>query len=57
MIKIKCYGKTEVWNDRDKAIRFYFAGAMGSDGSEASRYSFIVFSLMNGADYVDADEC
>lgn len=47
-VTITCYGKTEVWDDRKAAIRFYRKGADECEGAERDRYVRIVFQLLDG---------
>ena len=48
MIKITCYGKTETWDDRKKAIDFYNEAVAWSDGCERERYMNILLGLYRG---------
>lgn len=48
MITITCYGKTETWDDRKKAIDFYKEAVAWSDGCERERYMNILLGLYNG---------
>lgn len=47
-IKVTCYGKTETWSDRKKAMAFYGEGMLNSDGSEQERYTKIYMELLRG---------
>lgn len=55
-IKITCYGKTEVWTDRAKAMDFYLEGMCACQGSEAERYTNIYCQLMDGKTEVSDEE-
>ncbi len=48
-VKVTCYGKTEVWDDRNKARDFYREAVDGTDGSEQDRYMRILIGIMDGA--------
>lgn len=50
-VTVKCYGKEEVWEDREQAKDFYLEGMMNSDGSEHDRYTSIYLQIMNGLNY------
>lgn len=47
-VRITCNGKTETWDSRDEAARFYVRAMAGSEGSEYERYSRIFIDLMAG---------
>lgn len=47
-IKITCYGKTEYWDDREKAKAFYLECMMYSEGAERDRYVNIYTQLCLG---------
>lgn len=47
-IKITCYGKTEIWADREKAKLFYLDCMANSEGAERDRYVNIYLQLMSG---------
>ncbi len=47
-VTITCYGKTEVWEDRKDAIRFYREGAAACEGAERDRYVNILLQLAGG---------
>ncbi len=48
-VKVTCYGKTEIWDNRNEARDFYREAVEGSDGSEQSRYMKILMEIMDGA--------
>lgn len=47
-IKITCYGRTEEWSDRNKAMAFYSQAIAETEGSERERYTNIYIGLMEG---------
>lgn len=47
-IKITCYGKTETWENREKAKAFYFECMISSEGAERDRYVNIYTQLCLG---------
>lgn len=47
-ITVKCYGKTEIWDSREKAEAFYFECMTMSEGSERDRYTKIYTELKLG---------
>ena len=47
-IKIICYGKTQLWEDRIAAMQEYYEGAMVCEGSERDRYLTIYNQLSEG---------
>lgn len=47
-VRITCYGKTEIWDNRDEAAEFYVRAMAGSKGNEYERYSRIFSDLMAG---------
>jgi hypothetical protein len=49
-IKTICYGKEDVWDSRDEAMRFFLQAMAGSEGSEQNRYGTIVAKLEMGLD-------
>lgn len=55
-IKITCYGETEIWEDRAKAMAFYFGGMCECDGSERERYTNIYCQLMEGKTEISDEE-
>ena len=56
IITVKCYGKEEIWNDRNAALEFYFEAFMGSDGSEKERYGIIMEKLHLGMGYCSDED-
>ena len=56
-VKVTCYGKTEVWDTRQEAGKFYFEALCNSEGSECDRYIKIFAELVLGKDECsDEDE-
>ena len=47
-VTVVCYGKTEVWDDRQQAAAFYLEGMACSDGSERERYAKIYTEITLG---------
>mgnify|MGYP001197243399 CR=1 FL=1 len=47
-IKVTCYGKTDVYGNREEAERFYLEAMMNSEGSERDRYVNIYLQLKEG---------
>ena len=47
MVKITCYGKTEMMTRAD-AIKLYREGVACCEGSERDRYTNILIGLLNG---------
>ena len=47
-IKVICYGKTELWEDRNEAMQEYYEGAMVCEGSERDRYLTVYSQLAEG---------
>lgn len=47
----KCYGKEKEFNSREEAKKFYWEGALCSEGSEQSRYINILADLDAGKKY------
>ena len=47
-IIVVCYGKAEIWEDREKAKEFYFDCMMNSEGAERDRYVNIYMQLCQG---------
>lgn len=43
-----CYGKTDVWNSREEAEKFFRFAMENSEGSEQSRYAKICTELQMG---------
>lgn len=56
MIKTKCYGHIDEWEDRELAIKQFSEWACGSEGSERERYTTILLQLLNGATYATDGE-
>lgn len=48
LVKVTCYGKTEVWDTRQEAGKFYFEAICNSEGSECDRYIKIFTELVQG---------
>ena len=44
-----CYGRIDKWDDRVKAVKYFYECALCSDGSEKERYVNIMMDLMAGA--------
>ena len=56
-VKVTCYGKTEVWDTRQEAGKFYFEAICNSEGSECDRYIKIFAELVQGkVECSDEDE-
>lgn len=56
-VKVTCYGKTEVWDTRHEAGKFYFEAICNSEGSECDRYIKIFAELVQGkVECSDEDE-
>lgn len=55
-IKITCYGQTEEWTDRNKAIAFYREGMSCSEGSERDRYTQIFLGLIDGKTVISDED-
>lgn len=51
-VHVTCYGTTEKWDSREKALAFYKKGVASCEGSERDRYLNIVVGLENGETYV-----
>lgn len=49
-VKVTCYGKTEVWDTRQEAGKFYLEAMCNSEGSECNRYIKIFAELVQGKD-------
>lgn len=47
-VTVVCYGKTESWDERRDAERFYLEAMSNSEGSECERYTNIYCALING---------
>ena len=43
-----CYGKTETWDSREDAIKFFLEGMNSCEGSERDRYTNIYLKLIAG---------
>lgn len=50
-ITIVCYGQTEEWNSREKAMQYYLEGMFSSEGSEHERYARIYEQLATGLNF------
>lgn len=55
-IVVMNYGKEYVYDDRNKAIKFYQEAVMCSEGSEQSRYSTILCQLLSGCTHCSDEE-
>lgn len=55
-IVVMNYGKEYVYDDREKAIKFYQEAVMCSEGSEQSRYSTILCQLLSGCTHCSDEE-
>lgn len=47
-VKVRCYGETKTWLNRQDAEDFYLEGIMNSEGSEQARYAKIYTELKSG---------
>lgn len=47
-VTVVCYGKKEVWDSREKAIKFYLEGMTFCEGAERDRYTNIYLALISG---------
>ena len=47
-VKVICYGKEEVWDNRKDAIAFYLEGMTACEGAERNRYTNIYLQLLDG---------
>ena len=47
-VTIVCYGKTDVWDSREEAEKFFLLAMANSEGSEQSRYTKIYTELKMG---------
>lgn len=47
-VKVTCYGKEKVYDDRQEAIDFFMMGVASSEGSERNRYTEILIDLLSG---------
>lgn len=48
-IKITCYGKTDTWESRSEAMKFYMDCMCHSEGAERDRYTKIYIQLEQGS--------
>ena len=48
MVRVICYGKEDIWKNREDAIRFYREGVACCDGSERERYVNVLMDLLDG---------
>ena len=48
VVKITCYGQTEIWDSRKEAADFYLSAISDSEGSECERYTKIYTKLLMG---------
>ena len=55
-IKVTCYNKTEFWNDREAAKRFYLRAMSNSEGVAFEHYSSIYEQLCCGSVVCDDEE-
>lgn len=56
-IKVTCYGKTEVYDSREEAEKFYLKCMAYSEGAERERYVNIYLQLKEGkTECTDGDE-
>lgn len=46
-----CYGRIDKWDDRTKAVKYFYECALFSDGSEKERYTNIMMDLMAGVNF------
>lgn len=54
-VKTICYGKEDVWDSREEAIRHFEEGILCSEGSEQDRYVKIVAELSLGMEVATDD--
>ena len=47
-VKILCYGKEQIWDSRDDAIKFFSQAMAASEGSEHQRCYNIYAMLISG---------
>ena len=47
-VKVICYGKEKIWDDREEAIKYFFLALNSCYGSERERYTNIYCGLMEG---------
>ena len=47
-VKTVCYGKEQIWDSRDDAIKFFSQAMAASEGSEHQRYYNIYAMLISG---------
>lgn len=48
-IMIICYRRIDKWEDRTKAVKYFYECALCSEGAEKERYTNIMMDLMAGA--------
>ena len=52
-----CYGKREVWSDREEAKEYFLEMMISTDGEEHERAECVFIQIMNGLDECsDEDE-
>ena len=44
-----CYGHVDKWDNRAKAVKYFFDCANASEGAERERYVNVMMKLMSGA--------
>ena len=47
-VKVICYGKEKIWDDRAEAISFFREGMESCEGAERNRYTNIYLQLLDG---------
>ncbi len=47
-VTVECYGKKEVWENKEKALEFYMQAVAGCEGHEQLRYIAICEQLKEG---------
>ena len=45
-----CYGKREVWSDREEAKEYFLEMMISTDGEEHERAECVFIQIMNGLD-------
>ena len=51
-----CYGRMDIWNSKEEAIKFYRDCAYMSEGSEHERYSNIILDLLDKNSNIGIDD-
>ena len=55
-VKTICYGKEDIWDSKEDAMKFFLLGLAGSEGSEQNRYATILAKLEIGMDVCSDEE-